>query len=212
MVKRGVSQAEKRERLKKILEDKRQPMTIKDMEKLGMKAGVNSMTIKGVLTELVDDNEIELDKIGSTNFVWYFPSKELRIKQLKLEIIQSKITGVKETIEKVEHEIQQLEKEREDTPERIQKLENLSNLKLSNAELLKKISVYKDQTVKTELIQALSKAKAYSNRWTDNTWALGDYLKKKFGVNKRTVNQQLRINESFDYAEFKVPKALKKKK
>ena len=50
---------------------------MKDVEKLGSKAGVVQQTIKDVLASLVDDSLVEMDKIGATNWYWSFPSQQI---------------------------------------------------------------------------------------------------------------------------------------
>lgn len=63
---------------------------MKELEKLGTKAGVVTQTIKDVVQSLVDDRLVEMEKIGSANFYWSFPSKaksEVRQKMRLLEFL-----------------------------------------------------------------------------------------------------------------------------
>ena len=50
-------------------------INLKELEKLGVKAGVIIQAIKEILDVLVADSLVESDKIGSANFYWSLPSK-----------------------------------------------------------------------------------------------------------------------------------------
>ena len=73
--KRGLSVDDKRKVILKIYHEAKEPFNLKEIEKLGSKAGVVEQTIKDVNQTLLDDNLVQSDKIGSANFYWSFPSK-----------------------------------------------------------------------------------------------------------------------------------------
>ena len=58
---------------------------LKDIEKLGTKKGIIYQSIKDVLDSLVNDNLVETEKIGSSNFYWALPSKIYQVKKNTLD-------------------------------------------------------------------------------------------------------------------------------
>ena len=71
---KGLSFEEKRDRLLKVYYRLREPLNLKEIEKLGTRAGVISQAVKEVNQSLVDDNLVESDKIGIGAFFWALPS------------------------------------------------------------------------------------------------------------------------------------------
>lgn len=49
---------------------------LKELERLCQKEkGITSMSVKEILTSLVDDGMVDTDKIGTSVYFWAFPSK-----------------------------------------------------------------------------------------------------------------------------------------
>lgn len=64
--------------------------SIKDLEKaLPQVASINGMQVKDYLQALSDDNKIRVEKIGSGNWYWSFPSDEKKAKEAALAKAQS---------------------------------------------------------------------------------------------------------------------------
>lgn len=62
---------------------------IKDLEKtLPQVASVSGMQVKDYLQALQDDNKIRVEKIGSGNWYWSFPSDEKKVREAALERAQ----------------------------------------------------------------------------------------------------------------------------
>lgn len=56
------------------------------------------MQVKDYLQALSDDNKIRVEKIGSGNWYWSFPSDEKKIKQAALEQAQEEHRKVNHTV------------------------------------------------------------------------------------------------------------------
>ena len=82
---KGLSFEEKRRRMLDIFNNDPSFFHLKDIEKLGIKKGIIYQSIKDVLDSLVNDNLVESEKIGSSNFFWALPSKIYQAKKNKLE-------------------------------------------------------------------------------------------------------------------------------
>lgn len=64
--------------------------SIKDLEKtLPQVAAISNMQVKDYLQALQDDNKIRVEKIGSGNWYWSFPSDELKAKKTALANAQN---------------------------------------------------------------------------------------------------------------------------
>lgn len=68
MAPRGLSVEDKRIKLLEIFHETKDFFQLKELEKLGPKMkGIVSQSVKEVLQSLVDDNLVQMDKIGSSN-------------------------------------------------------------------------------------------------------------------------------------------------
>ena len=66
-----------------------QAHNIKDLEKtLPQVSGISGMQVKDYLQSLSDDGKIRVEKIGSGNWYWSFPSDEKKAKEMALEKAQ----------------------------------------------------------------------------------------------------------------------------
>lgn len=52
------------------------------------------MTVKEVLQSLVDDNMVDCERVGTSNYYWAFPSKALHARNHKLEELQKQVSAV----------------------------------------------------------------------------------------------------------------------
>lgn len=55
------------------------------------------MSVKDVLQSLVDDNMVDSERVGTSNYYWAFPSKALHARKNKLEDLENQVKtlGVK---------------------------------------------------------------------------------------------------------------------
>lgn len=75
MGKKGLSFEEKRARMLEFFYEKKEVLTLKELEKVMPKLkGIVMQSVKEVLQSLVDDNLVDHDKIGAGNFYWALPS------------------------------------------------------------------------------------------------------------------------------------------
>ncbi|GBG29545.1 Meiotic nuclear division protein 1-like [Hondaea fermentalgiana] len=208
MGKRGLSLEEKKERIKGILQEKKEPFTLKQIEKVGAKAGVAQMSIKGVLEEMVSDNLVCMDKIGSTNWFWSFPSEQKAGLQAKLKRTTEELQAAKESVAKARAEKEALLAARVPSESRQAKLAELAELRQKAAATAEDLGKLRenDPAQMVELVRKIDVCKEAANRWTDNTWTLMDYVRKKYGKQKKEVMQWLEMKDDFDYPVFTQPK------
>merc|ERR1712038_2174597 len=100
---------------------------LKDLEKVAPKMkGITSMSVKDVLTSLVDDGLVDTEKIGTSVYFWAFPSKASQNRKRKIDTLNEQVEEVKRKRKTAEAEIAQTSFGREETDERESTLASLN--------------------------------------------------------------------------------------
>ncbi|ETI45336.1 hypothetical protein, variant [Phytophthora nicotianae P10297] len=203
MPRKGVSLQEKRERILRIYHESKEVFNLKEVEKLGSKAGVVLQTVKDVNQALVDDALVDCDKIGSGNYFWSFPSKLSQSRKRKLSELEQHRHTAQEKLAKVQQNIEEQKSLRSDSDERVQKLRRLEEQKAKVNGLRTKVQhlAENDPAILEELERKVRMAKEGSDRWTDNVYTLKAWVVKKRGVEGKEVDKWLGIKDDFDYVE-----------
>lgn len=119
-----------------------------------------AQSVKDVLMSLVDDGLVTMDKIGTSNYFWSYPSAALQLVQKNITILsylslldqgKNKLKDLQASLEKEKAKQQRLQEEigeakdtREDTDERAELLKELAELKAKNKELMNELQKYKE--------------------------------------------------------------------
>ncbi|CEG39552.1 Protein involved in meiotic recombination/predicted coiled-coil protein [Plasmopara halstedii] len=203
MPRKGVSLQEKRERILRIYHESKEVFNLKEVEKLGSKAGVVLQTVKDVNQALVDDALVDCDKIGSGNYFWSFPSKLSQSRKRKLSELEQCRQARQEKLDRVKEKIEEQQALRSDSDERIQKLKRLEELKVKVESLRNTMQhlAENDPAILEDLECKVGIAKEGADRWTDNVFTLKSWVVKKRGVEGKEVNKWLEIQDDFDYVE-----------
>lgn len=82
--KKTLSRDEKLTKLLEVFHETKEFYTLKEVEKMGRDKGLISNQIKEFLQILVDDGQVDSEKIGPALYYWAFPSKTLKVKQKQL--------------------------------------------------------------------------------------------------------------------------------
>merc|ERR1719476_547080 len=87
--KKGLSLEEKRKKMMEIFYETKDVFLLKDLEKIAPKSkGITPMSVKDVVTSLVDDGLVDSEKIGTSIYFWAFPSKASQARRSKLEKVK----------------------------------------------------------------------------------------------------------------------------
>ncbi|KAH9931152.1 meiotic nuclear division protein 1, partial [Epithele typhae] len=177
---RGLSAEEKRVKLLEIFHETKDFFQVGRILSDGPKMkGIVSQSVKEVLQSLVDDGLVQMDKIGSSNFFWSFPSQ-------RGAIMQNRLAAVKETRKTLAAQVAELraavEAERAARPEsegRTEQLERLAGLKKEGARLAAELAAYGacDPVKVEEKKRAVVLAKEAAARWTGEEVALRSFLR-----------------------------------
>ncbi|XP_029288737.1 meiotic nuclear division protein 1 homolog [Cottoperca gobio] len=202
--KKGLSLEEKRSRMMEIFFETKDVFQLKDIEKIAPKTkGITPMSVKDVLQSLVDDNMVDCERVGTSNYYWAFPSKALHARKHKLEELQNQISEAKQRKVSVQKAIEKAKVGRHDTKERSSLLTELQALREERTQLQAELEKYRecDPEVVEEMRKSNVVAKEAVSRWTDNVFAIKSWTKKKFNFDDSRINKAFGIPEEFDYME-----------
>ncbi|KDO16624.1 hypothetical protein SPRG_17873 [Saprolegnia parasitica CBS 223.65] len=201
--KKGVSLDEKRDRILKLYHESLDVFNLKEVEKLGSKAGVVLQTIKDVNQALVDDNLVDTDKIGAGNYFWSFPSKAVQQRKRKLEDLEARRDDLRAKLTHVQSSVAKHQSLQTQSDDRAERLAQLSALKSQADEMQKKIALLQenDPDLLKKLDAKAKVAKEGVDRWTDNVFNLKSWVIKKNSCSSAEVEKWLGIPDDFDYVE-----------
>lgn len=98
MAPKGMSQAEKLEKILRYFRQSGTCHTLKDLESaLPSAASIHKMQIKDLIKELLDDNKIKVEKIGSGNWYWCWAGEEARDKKSMLVTLEAERSKIEES-------------------------------------------------------------------------------------------------------------------
>ncbi|KAK7521925.1 meiotic nuclear division protein 1 [Phyllosticta citriasiana] len=183
--------------------------SIKDLEKaLPAVASINAMQVKDYLQALSDDNKIRVEKIGSGNWYWSFPSEVKRDKEAELARAQSEWDKAARTLEELGAKVDQMRAAREDEEEleaadsRQELTQKMETLKTMLAGLRKELASYSDSDpVEMELKRgALQRTQLEAEKWTDQIQSMEMWFKEQMGGDREALLNMKRIyyGDEFD--------------
>ncbi|KZT52818.1 meiotic nuclear division protein 1, partial [Calocera cornea HHB12733] len=127
---RGLSADEKKSKMLEIFRETKEFYQLKELEKLGPKMkGIVSQSVKEVLQELVDDNLVQMDKIGAGNFYWAFPAQEGAALMAKIDEVKKDIDRLTARGKEIEGLMEQERQTRPASEERTKALQQYRQLR-----------------------------------------------------------------------------------
>lgn len=155
---------------------------------------------------LIEDDLVDKDKIGGSNFFWSFPAKKDRMMQLQHQDRLKNIEKLKVELTEAQAKLADAKRGREDDVDgtRAQKLARLQEISSLMKPLHVELASLKenDPQALADLQQELKLCREAANRWTDNIFNAQSYLVKKRGFEKKAANKLLGITDSFDCRYF----------
>ena len=170
------------------------------MEVQASKAGVVLQTVKDMNQSLVDDSIVYMDKIGSANFFWSFPSKALQDKKNAHEMLTLQLAKSREASIDLQRRIDEHRASR-NAPGREGKIAQLTSLQTREKELDTTLEQGKanDPEEVNRVLKLADENMDHANRWTDNIWAMKKFLTKKKGMSGKEADKLLKLSDDFDY-------------
>jgi DNA-binding PadR family transcriptional regulator len=178
---KGLSFEDKRKKMLEIFKEDPSFFHLKDIEKLGVKKGIIYQSIKDVLDSIVNDNLVETDKIGSSNFYWALPSKMYQMKKNNLNRNKEIIENLEKENESLKIKIKEAKATRKETDERKDKLDELEELTRKIEDYQKKLNVFKkNDPERYKSVLADTKQLINLNElWKDNIYSIHQWIRSK---------------------------------
>ncbi|XP_035599526.1 meiotic nuclear division protein 1 homolog [Oncorhynchus keta] len=102
------------------------------------------MSVKEVLQSLVDDNMVDCDRVGTSDYYWAFPSKALHARTRRLEELDKQHTEEKQRKMSLQQAVDKSKVGREETEERATLLKELQALREKRSHLKAKLEKYRE--------------------------------------------------------------------
>ncbi|OZJ01649.1 hypothetical protein BZG36_05207 [Bifiguratus adelaidae] len=201
MAPKGLSAEEKLKRLEQLFHETKDVFQLKELEKIAPKQkGIVMQSVKDVLQSLVDDNLVTMDKIGTSNYYWSFPSDALQKRNNKIESLQTEISTLTAKNDELQADINSQLDGKEETAARAELLKDLAEAESQSEKLLAELEQYResDPALLDAKKNATKVALDAANRWTDNIFLLQSYCVNTFNMEKSDFNANFGINDDFD--------------
>ncbi|XP_046360312.2 meiotic nuclear division protein 1 homolog [Haliotis rufescens] len=202
--KKGLSVDEKRSRMMDFFYEKKDFFQLKELERMCQKEkGITSMSVKDILTSLVDDGMVDTDKIGTSVYFWAFPSKASQNRKRKISDLTSRLNELEGRQKSLEGQVVKAKVGKEESSEREEVLSRLTDVRGKRQSLVTELEQYKEcdpevlQQVKVDTVVA----KDAANRWTDNIFSTKSWIKRKFSFEDTMIDKQFGLPDDFDYVE-----------
>ncbi|EED16537.1 GAJ protein, putative [Talaromyces stipitatus ATCC 10500] len=174
--------------------------TLKDLEKmLPSVASINSIQVKDFIIGLVNENKIRVEKVGSNNWYWSFPSDERRARENLEERLLRDLNRLTKLVEQLEDELQKKQtaaKEEEGSREPIDIETERRALMERKSKMSSEIERLQDQKNAFEnngvsklkqKTEEIKKWKLETEIWEDNISIMEQYLCKLAGGDRGLV-------------------------
>ncbi|EEA21824.1 GAJ protein, putative [Talaromyces marneffei ATCC 18224] len=188
--------------------------TLKDLEKmLPSVASINGIQVKDFITGLLNENKICMEKIGSNNWYWSFPSDEKRERKNVQERLLRDLNRLTKTVEQLEDEVQKKQaraKEEEGTRdpmdieiERRSLMEQKAELFIEIEQLQTQKTAFEDNGVSKikQKTEEINNWKREIDIWEDNISIMEQYLYKLAGGDRGLVEAIKKLCYGDDYED-----------
>ncbi|KAG0007663.1 hypothetical protein BGZ80_004390, partial [Entomortierella chlamydospora] len=116
---KGLSAADKRTKLLELFHESGTFHKLQELEKSAPKLkGIVQQSVKDVLQSLVDDGLVTVEKIGTSNYYWSFPSAVQQSKKGKLQALRDEYQRLEKANAELEASIKKASSGREDSEQR----------------------------------------------------------------------------------------------
>ncbi|KAI6648021.1 hypothetical protein LOD99_8348 [Oopsacas minuta] len=201
---KGLSLDDKRQKIMQIFAEKQEFFQLKEIEVLAKKEkGLNPMQVKDLVQSLVDDDMIDMEKVGISSYYWAFRSKLSAKKKLKLDTVKGNLKELEEKEKILKSRLESSKISREECEERDKISEEIEEKSLKVASIQKELEELKDSdpSLWEEREEEIKLALTAANRWTDNIFSLVSWCKSKFNMEEKSLNDAFGIPEDLDYVE-----------
>lgn len=170
--------------------------TLKDLEKtLPSVASINGIQVKDYIQALSDDNLIRVEKIGSGNWYWSFPSEEKLKREDLLNKAQADRGKANVTLERLRSKIEETQAARdgEDEEQVTECQSDRENLTARQSTLAKELQLLRmalaaysenDPVEMEKRKELIRKRKAEAEKWTEQIQTMEEWFRKHAAVDR----------------------------
>ena len=209
---KGKSAQDKRDIVLDIFHQTKEPWLLKDLEKTASRRGVVSMSVQPTVQSLVDDDLVKVDKVGTLNWYWSFPSEYSTMLENSIEKSCNESSSLSVTISKIQNEIEEEQNKNKENDvahsnEDRRKAEMaLKAAQDENAKLGRELEkhVVSNLELQDKIAKKIDSTRLSCNRWIDNLFVLQTWVNKKSGDKEATkafFKQQGVDLNSLDYVQ-----------
>ncbi|KAF2759265.1 hypothetical protein EJ05DRAFT_475488 [Pseudovirgaria hyperparasitica] len=145
------------------------------------------MAVKDYLQALADENQIHVEKIGSGNWYWSFPSEERKLKEAQLDVARDEFERAETSVQELQAKVDEASEAREDDGadgmDRGELMERSEGLKREVEQLKKELMGY-SQNDPVEMERKRGRVEACKGRvesTTDHILSMEGWLKAQCG-------------------------------
>ncbi|KAG4301078.1 hypothetical protein PCK1_002777 [Pneumocystis canis] len=227
--KKGLSLAEKRLRLEELFHESKEFFQLKEVlnssslftygstDRGYQEKKIMIQSIKDILQSLVDDGIVKMDKIGTSNYFWSFPSEAKQSRQNRITAMEKQLETLQVEAQTLQNQIHQEMNQRKDSPLRTSLLKNVADKEKTHMEIVKELERYHDSdptVIEAKERRAVCRYTAPpSSCWTSiimNDETLSSHF-EKFERFRTLKKQGIHLNKSLDESiSFQNPRLLDK--
>lgn len=188
--------------------------SIRDLEKaLPSIASINGMQVKDYLQALSDDSKIRVEKIGSGNWYWSFPSDEKKVKEAALDKAQDEHNKAAATANELQAKVDEAGAARGEDEEMLMGTggDRKTCIK-KHADLVKELEALRvdlaaysehDPIEMDKKKQEVQTLRAETESYTDKILSMEGWLKEHMGGDREQMDMMMRMcyGEEFDEEE-----------
>ena len=158
-------------------------------------------TCKDVLLALVDDGLVDSEKIGTSIYYWSLPSKALATKRNTCEQVENEFKNETARNLELKQRVENLVTDEDDSERRAELMNNLQELSDMKKKILAELDAYakNDPELVAKMRAGIALSKSSCNRWIENIFSLKSWMKNKFRVEEKVIDQQFEIPSDLDY-------------
>lgn len=187
------------ERVLSLLQEKNEPYTLKELERICQKEkGVVPQSIKEVLDILVSENKAKEKKIGASKFFWSFLSDIKIAKETQHRNLVDENTKLEEQKKALIEEISIMNQNRASLPDREEKLSILDEKRKAHKEIMeiaKSIEDHDPSKIKA-LSEELSSLQTDLSEWADAFNILQSHIKNTCNLGRSEFCKTFSISMS----------------
>ncbi|KAJ9626433.1 hypothetical protein H2203_004065 [Taxawa tesnikishii (nom. ined.)] len=191
------------------IQSSRTAHSIKDLERvLPSVASINGMQVKDYIQALTDENKIRVEKIGSGNWYWSFPSEEKKTREKALTEATLANQKAEAVVQELRGKVAAATKQREednntgDGESREELVQQHGQLEDKVEGLRNELAKYSDSDP-TELErkkEELARSKEAAQKWTDECLSMEAWLLRQ-GINRDQLDDMKRDWYGAEYDE-----------